>query len=249
MTAGVIHGECLALMNALPAGCVDAVIADPPYGTTRCAWDAVIPVAEMWSALSRVCRPGAPVVLTASMPFTAVLAASNLRSFRHSWVWAKNKATGHLNAKRAPLRAHEDILVFCDTSAPFTPQMTTGHRPGNYARRVTHTPVYGKQIPTEYGGATVRYPKSVLDFDVVNNDDPERLHPSQKPVDLFRYLVRTYTSKGDTVLDFACGSGTTGVACAEEGRKFIGFERDETFAALAHKRVTTAYANQWSVLD
>lgn len=233
-----IHtGDALAVMREMAAGSVDAVICDPPYGTTRCPWDAVIPLPEMWAELTRICRPGAPMVFTACMPFTAALVMSNPKRFRHHWIWEKNKATGHLNAKRAPMRAHEDVLVFCDQAPPYAPQMTEGHKPGNYARRVQFTPVYGAQVPTEYGGSTLRYPRTVQRFDIINNDDPTKIHPTQKPVDLMAYLVRTYTLPGQVVLDFACGSGTTGEACLREGRQFIGIESDEDFAAAARARL------------
>lgn len=230
-------GDCLDVLATLEPQSVDAVICDPPYGTTRCTWDAVIPMQEMWSALRRVCVPGAPMVFTATLPFTAALVMSNPKAYRHSWVWEKNKATGHLNAKKAPMRAHEDVLVFCDRAPSYTPQMTEGHRPGNYAKQVQFTPVYGAQVPTEYGGSTLRYPRSVQRFDIVNNDDPEKVHSSQKPVDLFRYLIRTYTQPGQTVLDFAMGSGTTGLACRIEGRRFIGIEKDANHFAAAEARL------------
>lgn len=237
LVANVIHGDCLAALRGIPDYSVDAIITDPPYGTTRCAWDAVIDLPTMWQEIKRVRKPGAAVVMTACMPFTAALVMSNPAEFRHHWVWEKNKATGHLNARRAPMRSHEDVIVFCERAPKYEPQMTEGHAPGNYARRVGWSECYGSQIETEYGGATVRYPRTVQRFNIVNNDDPAKVHPTQKPVDLFRYLIRTYTSPEDVVLDFAFGSGTTGVASVLEGRGFIGIERDEAYVKIARARI------------
>lgn len=231
----VIHGEALQVMAGLPSGSVDAVICDPPYQATRNSWDAIIPFDAMWEQLWRLCR--GPVVLTAIQPFSSALVMSQPKAFRHEWVWEKNKATGHLNAKKMPMRAHELALVFSRSAPPYFPQMTEGHKPGNYAVRRTYTPNYGAQRPTEYGGSTLRYPRSVQRFDIINNDDPEKVHPTQKPVELMDYLVLTYTKPGDVVLDFACGSGTTGVVCARQGRDFIGIELDEGFAAIADQRL------------
>lgn len=237
----IIHGEFTAIAENMEPRSIDAVITDPPYGTTQCAWDAVIPLRDMWNAIDRVLKPGGPVILTACMPFTAALVMSRLEWFRHHWVWEKNKASGHLNAKRAPMRAHEDVLVFCERQPVFFPQMTDGHAPGNKARRTKPTDVYGAQTPCEYGGSTRRYPRSVQQFSVVNNDDPNKWHPTQKPEELFKYFIRTYTRPGDIILDFACGSGTTGVAAAAESREFVGIEIDKTFAERAECRLSGAY--------
>lgn len=232
----LFQGDCLEILPTLPANSVDAVVADPPSQATRNAWDAVIPFEDMWRELWRVCR--GPIVLTAMQPFSSALVMSQVKSFRHEWVWEKNKAAGRLNAKKGPMRAHEVALVFCRGSVPYHPQMTEGHKPGNYAMRRTYSPNYGAQRPTEYGGSTQRYPRSVQRFDIINNDDPSRVHPTQKPVELFEYLIRTYTEPGSTVLDFCMGSGTTGVACAATGREFIGIEKDAAYFAAASKRIS-----------
>jgi hypothetical protein len=240
--ATLFLGKCEHVIPTLADASVDAVVCDPPYGTTRNLWDAVIPFDVMWSEIRRVVKPDAPIVMTASQPFSSALVMSNPRAFKHEWVWEKNKASGHLNAKRAPMKAHEVVLVFCHGSLHFIPQMTVGHRPANRANRRVGTSNYGKQADlTEYGGATVRYPRSVQAFDVVNNDDPEKIHPTQKPVDLIEYVLRSYTEAGQVVLDFAMGSGTTGVACANLGRKFIGIEDDPTIFAGASRRILEAH--------
>lgn len=223
------------MMATLPNQSIDLIACDPPYGQTQNSWDSVIPFEEMWKQVWRVCR--GPAVFTAIQPFSSALVMSQVRYFRHEWVWKKNKATGHLNAKKAPMRAHELVLVFSKDTPAYFPQMTTGHAPGNFAIRRTYTPNYGAQRPTEYGGSTERYPISVQEFPIVNNDSPEKVHPTQKPVELFEYLIRTYSREGDTVLDFCCGSGTTGIACRRTSRSFIGIDDDPTFTAIAQHRI------------
>ena len=236
--ATLIQAECLEAMKHLPTGSVDMVLCDLPYGTTQNKWDSVIPFDALWEQYKRVCK--GPVVLTASQPFTSAVVMSNPEWFRHEWVWEKNKASGHLNAKRRPMRAHEDILVFARTQPAYNPQMTDGHRPGNYAKRASQSSNYGAAGSTEYGGSTQRYPRSVLQFPVVNNDDPNKTHPTQKPVALMEYLIRTYTERGQVVLDNTMGSGTTGVACINTGRRFIGIEREANYFDIACERVADA---------
>jgi len=233
------RGDCLALLRDLPDNSIDLVLTDPPYGTTACKWDTVIDLDRMWTELKRVTKPTSPIVMTACQPFTSALVMSNPKQYRHHWVWEKNKASGHLNAKRAPMRAHEDIVVFSSRQPTYRAQMSLGHRPANYAKRVGWSECYGAQVETEYGGATTRYPRSVQQFDIVNNDDPVKVHPTQKPVALMEYLIRTYTDEGATVLDFTMGSGTTGVACLNTGRHFVGIEKDEGYFEIARERIAT----------
>lgn len=214
-------------MAAMAAHSVDAVVCDPPYGTTRNAWDAVIPFAPMWEQLHRIVRPGGAMVFTASQPFSSALVMSNPREFRHEWVWHKDRPSGHLNANRAPLKAHELVLVFCASAPFYAPQKTTGHKPSGkfYTRHGGNN--YGKEAGAPVragGGSTERYPRTVQHFQTVNNYGAGKLHPTQKPVALMEYLLRTYTRAGDVVLDFAMGSGTTGEACRNTGRQFIGVE-------------------------
>lgn len=222
-------------LSWIPGNTFDAVIADPPYGSTQNPWDSVIPIGPMFDALTRVCR-GA-IVLTAIQPYSSALVCSRADLFRHEWIWTKNKGTGHLNAKKAPLRYHESVLVFGPPGITYNPQMTEGHKPGNYAKRTTFTPNYGAQRESEpYGGQTQRYPRSVQHFDILNNDSPERLHPTQKPVALFEYLIRTYTNPGDHVLDFCAGSGTTGLAALQNGRSATLIESDPKCCAMIRQR-------------
>ncbi len=234
-TIEIIEGDCLAILPTLEAQSVDLVLVDLPYGSTQNPWDTPIPFAPMWTEVWRVCKGAA--VFTAMQPFSSALVMSQPNCFKHEWVWEKNKATGHLNAKKAPMRAHELALVFAAKTLPYNPQMTDGHEPGHAATRRTYTPNYGAQRPTEYGGSTKRYPRSVQRFAIVNNDSPEKEHPTQKPVELMAYLIETYSSPGQTVLDFCMGSGTTGVACQQTGRNFIGIESDAGYYAIAAKRL------------
>lgn len=242
-------GDCLDLMRDIPDGSVDLVLTDPPYGTTQCKWDAVIPFDAMWANVKRVLKRNGAAIFTASQPFTSALVMSNAAEFSQELVWRKNKASGHLNAKRRPLTAHENILLFCSGPFTYNPQKTSGHRPANFAKRKKPTQVYGAQVATEYaGGNTDRYPTTVLDFAVVNNDGTGegRFHPTQKPVEMMEWLIRTYTNEGETVLDFTMGSGTTGVACVNTGRNFIGIERDEGYFKIAQSRIRAAELSRLS---
>lgn len=237
--AVLVLGDCMQVMPLLEASSVDLVLCDLPYGTTQNKWDSVIPLPPLWTEYRRVCT-GA-IVLTASQPFTSALVLSNPSAFRHDWVWEKNKASGHLNAKRRPMRSHEDILVFCEKAPLYSPQMSDGHEPGHYAKRAAQSSNYGAAASTEYGGSTLRYPRTVLRFAVVNNDDPRKTHPTQKPVALMEYLILTYSNAGSVVLDNTMGSGTTGVACANTGRKFIGIEQDQHYYDTACRRIEAAF--------
>lgn len=233
----LMQGDCLKLMRDLPGASVDMVLCDLPYGTTRNNWDSVIPLDALWSQYERLCT-GA-VVLTAQTPFDKVLGASNVGALRYEWVWQKTHATGHLNAKRAPMKAHENVLVFYDQQPTYNPQMTSGH--------VRKTATKRKDVGTNYGAqsfdsisydSTERYPRSVLTF--ASDKQRSNLHPTQKPVALMRYLIATYTNPGDVVLDNCMGSGTTGVACAELGRRFIGIEKEPDYFKTASRRIYDA---------
>jgi hypothetical protein len=225
-------GDCLDVMPDLQA--VDMVLCDLPYGTTRNKWDSIVPLSPLWLEYERLCR-GA-VVLTAQTPFDKVLGSSNLRMLRYEWVWEKTHPTGHLNAKKAPMKAHENVLVFYDRLPTYNPQKTTGHVRKTATKRRDHTPNYGAQnfAPIGYD-STERYPRSVLT--IASDKQRSKLHPTQKPVALMRYLIATYTNPGDVVLDNCMGSGTTGVACAELGRRFIGIEKDPAYFEVACRRL------------
>lgn len=241
MTFDLYHGDCLDLMKAIPDGSVDVVLCDLPYGTTRNAWDSVIPLSDLWAEYKRVCR-GA-VVLTATQPFSSALVMSNPAMFRYEWVWRKSRVTGVLNAKIQPLRQHEVVLVFADKSPPYHPQgleaCSKKAHTGVSRSRAKSSGNYGAVTQTEdgtYEQTATGYPRSVLDIP----SEGKTVHPTQKPVALMEYLIRTYTNEGDTVLDNTMGSGTTGVACMNTGRRFIGIERDPEYFKIAESRIISA---------
>ena len=236
------HGDCLDVLKAIPDGSIDLVLADPPYGTTQCKWDSVISMVPLWEQLNRIIKPDTAVVMTACQPFTSALIMSNPKDFRYCWVWEKTAATGHLNANRMPLRAHEDIVVFSKRQARYIPQKTSGHE-RKTATQGVFSPIYGKQRATSYD-STDRHPRSVINISTVRNN--LRLHPTQKPVALMEYMIKTYTYEGQTVLDFTMGSGTTGVACQNTGRSFIGIEKDADYFQIAKNRIE-ASAKQLSL--
>lgn len=230
-------GDALKVLPFLPAGEADAVIADLPYGTTNCEWDSIIPLSNLWSEYDRVCKERAPVILTAQTPFDKVLGMSNLECLRYEWIWEKTEATGHLNAKKMPMKAHENVLVFYRKLPTYNPQKTFGHeRKTAVARRhLDNSPIYGTQRGTSSYDATDRYPRSVLTF--ATDKQTRNLHPTQKPVALMQYLVRTYTNPGDLVLDNCFGSATTAIACIREERRFIGIEIDPQHFATGVGRI------------
>lgn len=234
MSVELHFGDCLQIMPEMREMSVDLVLADLPYGTTRCAWDSQIPLEPLWREYRRVCR-GA-VLLFAQTPFDKVLGASNLRDLRYEWIWEKTNATGHLNAKKMPMKAHENVLVFYRRQPTYNPQITTGHIRKTAAKWGDGSPVYGRQVlDGKVYDSTERYPRSVQVF--ASDKQRSKLHPTQKPLALCEYLIRTYSNPGDTVLDNCMGSGTTGLACMNEGRSFIGIESDPVSFATAQSRL------------
>lgn len=223
-------GDCLEIMKQIPDGSVDMVLCDLPYGTTQNKWDTIIPFEPLWLNYARVLKPNSAVVLTASQPFTSALVMSRPEWFKYEWIWRKNNATGHLNAKRMPMKNHENVLMFSNGKAPYFPQGTIpfnkkvrrGHNGGNFGES-------GRENFQE----VTNYPRSVVGV----STDSEKDHPTQKPVALMEYLIKTYTNEGDTVLDNTMGSGTTGVACVNTDRNFIGIEMDEKYFGVAKQRI------------
>lgn len=238
------QGDCLEVMKSIPDHSVDLVLADPPYGTTACKWDSVIPLEPMWRELKRITKPKSAIVLMANQPFTSLLICSNLEMYKYNWIWKKNKSTGFLNAKKQPLRAVEDICVFYSKPCVYNPQKTTGHKPVNsFTKHTSDGETVGRtKTGISGGGQTDRYPTNIIEIPVMNNDGShgEKVHPTQKPVALMEYLVRTYSDEGMTTLDFALGSGTTGVACVNTNRNFIGIEKDEGYFKIAERRLGVA---------
>jgi DNA modification methylase len=237
------HGNCLQLMRDIPSGSVDLILCDLPYGTTDCPWDSIIPFEPLWAEYRRITKKNAAIVLTASQPFTTALIASNTREFKYCWYWTKNTKTGHLNAKKQPLRRVEEVCVFYRKQPTYNPQKTIGHEPirsGSGKSAIVSDTVYGQFYESKKNvGSTERYPDHVINIPSHHNGG-KTLHPTQKPVALMEYLIRTYTNEGDAVLDSCMGSGTTAVACVNTGRKFIGIEKDDKYFAIAKARIEQA---------
>jgi DNA modification methylase len=233
----LMQGDCLERMSEIPDGSVDIVLTDPPYGTTACKWDSVIPFEPMWEQLKRITKKNSAIVMTASQPFTSALVMSNAKMFKYCWVWDKvNRPTGHLNAKKMPLRQTEDIAVFYSKPPCYNPQMTQG-KPYT-ATGSKKSSNYGSQVKsTTFCADGLRYPRELIRIAADERGTVGRIHPTQKPVALMEYLIKTYTNEGETVLDFTMGSGTTGVACVNTGRDFIGIELDETYFNIAKERI------------
>jgi site-specific DNA-methyltransferase (adenine-specific) len=244
MSVQLYQGDCLEIMPTLGGGSVDMVLADPPYGTTACKWDSVLPFDRMWAGIQHCTKKSAAIVMTASQPFTSALVMSNVDCFAHEWVWNKRFAANFVQAKRQPLRDHENVLVFC----------LSGLQPRYMPLMVA------RDVPIRKGGnkpslaIPIRQTDSAASFGAVGKEYSEKhpttagslcfssrdgrgLHPTQKPVALMEYLIKTYTNEGDTVLDFTMGSCTTGVACKNLGRNFIGIELDPDYFAIAQKRI------------
>lgn len=233
----LIHGDCLDLLPSVPDGSVDMILCDLPYGTTRNAWDSVIDLPSLWGQYERVIKDNGAIVLTAQTPFDKVLGVSNLRLLRYEWIWEKPRATGHLNAEKMPLKAHENVLVFYKKAPTYNPQKTVGHKPVNsFTKHKGAGTNYGStKVGISGGGSTERYPRSVQVFST--DTQKSKLHSTQKPVALMEYLIKTYTNPGELVLDNAIGSGTTAVAAINTGRDFIGMEKDIVSFDKAWERI------------
>lgn len=229
MTIELIEGDCLEIMRELPDASIDMVLADLPYGTTQNKWDSVLPLDELWAEYWRLCK-GA-VVLTAAQPFASALVMSNLDTFRYEWVWVKSKITGVLNAKKMPVRKHELVLVFTQHPTIYNAQGLVAK--GSVTKQGGNSANYGVRSTEDYVQEWTNWPRDVLE--IASEGATE--HPTQKPVALMEYLVRTYTNEGDTVLDNTMGSGTTGIACQNTGRNFIGIEKDSAYFTIAMKRL------------
>ena len=235
----LMKGNCLERMKEIPDGSVDLILTDPPYGTTACKWDSIIPLGFMWAELKRVVKTNGTIILFGSQPFTTKLISSNFEMFRYTLVWEKNTCTGFMQAKTKPLKSHEDIVVFGDFKVAaqyfkgtYNPQGVELVGEVSYSNKRKEDHITGNRKPS----TTISnkgYPKDVIKFD----SEQKTVHPTQKPVALMEYLIKTYTNENETVLDFTMGSGTTGVACMNTGRKFIGIELDNTYFKIAVNRI------------
>ena len=246
----LLQGDCLELMKDIPDGSVDLVLTDPPYGTTACKWDSIIPFEPMWEQLNRIIKPNGAICLFGSEPFSSALRMSNIGMFKYDWIWTKNNAVGFVNAKLKPMNKHEIISVFSNgktsngnkNNMPYFPQglvlFNKEVRSGN--KKGKDNSYWRPSLKSSNGGGHIQqytnYPTTVLQFDKVH----KAVHPTQKPVALLEYLVRTYTNEGETVLDFTMGSGSTGVACVNTNRNFIGIELDDGYFNIARKRIEEA---------
>lgn len=233
------NGDCLRLMQDIPDKSVDMILCDLPYGTTACKWDSVIPIAPLWEQYRRVIKDNGAIVLTGTPPFTAAMAYNAVDLFRYSWYWVKPH-TGQLNAKRMPLKNVEEILVFYKKQPTYNPQFETGKPYTVNRKNYKGSECYGAQRDHATVNNGIRYPKQVLQFAL----NEKRVHPTQKPVSLLEYLIKTYTNAGDLVLDNCMGSGSTGVACLNTGRDFIGIELDKNYFSIAKERIERALQNE-----
>lgn len=225
------HGDCLELLKDIPDGSVDAIVCDLPYGTTQNKWDSVIDLDAMWGEFKRVTKLSAAIVLFGAEPFSTTLRASNIKDFKYDWIWQKSKPTGHLNAKKQPLRVYENISVFYRKQSVYNP---LGTKTTSKMVSRTNRGNYGSCSKTTEQ-TTTGYPRNILEFATING-----VHQTQKPVALLEYLIKTYTHEGHTVLDATMGSGSTGVACVNTNRKFIGIELDPEYFKIAKERINTA---------
>lgn len=232
----LMRGGCLRLMKEIENGSVDMVLADPPYGTTRCFWDTIIPFEPLWEQLKRVIKSGGAIVMMAIQPFTSALIISNVKMFKYCWVWNKKKGGNPLISKIQPIRIHEDIVVFGTGRINYHPIMVDRVNPRLRGKNTGEKSETTSNAFTDYDKVyTQWYPKSILEISNANQE--KKVHPTQKPVALMEYLIKTYTKEGETVLDFCMGSGTTGVACKKLNRNFIGIEIDKFYFGVAKLRI------------
>ena len=240
-------GDCLEIMKSIPDKSIDAIITDPPYGTTACKWDSVIPFDLMWEQLNRIIKPNKAIVLFSSQPFTSALVMSNPKMFKYEWIWEKDNGTNFASVKYQPFRVVENILVFGDFPITYTPKETKCFNPqmeigkpytcksGNQTNDSAIIRQGSRENMSSYltENKGERYPRNIIKI----NRDKNKVHPTQKPVSLMEYLIKTYTNENETVLDFTMGSGTTGVACKNLNRKFIGIEMDDKYFSIAENRI------------
>ena len=232
----LILGNCLEVMKSIPDNSIDAIITDPPYGTTACKWDSVIPFDLMWEQLNRIIKPNGAIVLFGSEPFSSALRMSNIKNYKYDWIWEKARPSNFALAKKTPMKYHEIISVF--NSKTYYPIMTKGNKvrkKGTNKGAVIYGGISGLGNPEYLKKEYINfYPKSIQKF---SNSNYQSIHPTQKPVELMEYLIKTYTNENETVLDFTMGSGTTGVACKNTNRNFIGIEMDKKYFEIAESRI------------
>lgn len=243
----LMMGDCIELMKSIPDHSVDLILCDLPYGTTACRWDTVLPFQPLWENYRRVSKKNAAIVLTASQPFTTTLIASNMREFRYTWVWEKDAGSNFATVKFQPMKEHEDVCVFYRNLPTYNAQREV--RVGSRKGRITTTVDSGRKnsvYGTQEGRGTLHVPELQSPRSIQRFTRERGLHPTQKPVALMEYLIRTYTDPGMVVMDNCMGSGTTGVACVNTDRGFIGIERDPEYFNVSQVRITEAIVNRMS---
>lgn len=235
----ILLGDCLHLMEDIPDNSIDLIFTDLPYGTTKARWDSPIDLSEMWKQFKRIKKINTPILIFAQLPFDKMLACSNLEWLRYEWIWEKSQPTGHLNAKKMPMKAHENILVFYEKLPTYNPQKTNGHvrkvATAHHKRNCTTGELYGKSDNFSDYDSTERYPRSVLKFST--DKQKLNLHSTQKPLALCEYLIKTYSKENDLVLDICAGSGTIGVAAKNLNRQYILMEKQQKFYDIIIKRI------------
>jgi len=237
------NGDCIELMKEIPDGSIDMILCDLPYGSTRCKWDTVIPFEQLWQQYNRIIKKNGAILLFATEPFASSLRLSNIKNYKYDWIWDKVKGTGFLNAKKQPMRNHELICVFYKKQCTYNPQITHGHRKKkSFKRPGQQTDVYGKMKNNVLYESTDRYPRSIQIFST--DTQKSSLHPTQKPVKLLEYLIKTYTNEGEIVLDNCMGSGSTCIAAINTDRRYIGFELEEKYFNIARERIEACYEKQ-----
>lgn len=236
-------GNCLEILSTLPDNSIDMILTDLPYGTTACKWDVIIPFEKLWPELNRITKINGAMIFTSIMPFTAILATSNIANLKSEWIWEKPQGTNPLSAKKMPLKSHENILVFCRKQPTYNPQMWYSTPYSGFNSDTSKIgEVYGNVKSKHRDNPTgERYPKTVLRF-----KQERGLHPTQKPVALFEYLIKTYSNENDTILDCTMGSGTTGVAAVNTKRNFVGIEIDPKYFSIAEDRINKAEGTLFS---
>jgi DNA modification methylase len=236
----LLYGDCLELMQGIEKHSIDAIITDPPYGTTACKWDSVIPFNLMWEQLNRIIKPNGAIVLFGSEPFSSALRMSNINNYKYDWIWYKNQRTGFLSAKFQPMKSYETISIFYKESGSYYPIKVKREKAKSGNKFNYPTEIYGgkKHLRTLQDDKV--NPHNVIDFIKTLHGSDKRLHPTQKPVQLMEYLIKTYTKENQTVLDFTMGSATTGVACINTNRNFIGIEKEEKYYKIAQERIDKA---------
>ena len=261
MSCTLIHGDCITKMQKLinEGVKVDLVLTDVPYGTTACKWDNIIPFKEMWECLDNMTYDNTPICLFGTEPFSSHLRLSNINNYKYDWIWYKNNGTNFAMAKKQPMRYHENISVFYKKQCNYNPQFqqysATTKKRFKQGQKVNKTKEFENPTDKIHGGLVIehngfdfergKYPESVQFFKVVPNGNGVKLHPSQKPVELLEYLIKTYTKENDVVLDFTMGSGSTGVACLQTNRNFIGIELEEKYYNIAKERCKTYQSKLW----